>query len=259
MKKYCALLSAAMLLPTSAAWAQDASPTRVRVGLGVQTQPEYIGADNNQLGPLFEVSISRHGEQFRYKSPDDSFGISLYNKDGFSVGPVATFQTGRKNKDVGADVGKVDGTFEVGAFAQYMMPSNTRLRLEVRQGLGGHKGLVAQLGADQVWRDGDKWDFSVGPRVIFANSRYMDSWFEVDPVHSLTSGLPVFNPGSGIRGVALASGMHYDIGSGFGVLGYGRVEKLVGDAADSPITDVYGSKTQFSAGIGVSYTFSLSQ
>ncbi len=249
---------ATLFAAASPALAQDV-PTRVRVGLGAQSQPEYIGADKNQFGPLVEVSIARNGENFRFKSPDDSFGISVYKKNGFSFGPAAAFQSGRKNKDVGADVGRVKSTIEVGAFAQYMMSTNTRLRLEVRNGLGGHKGLVAQLGADQVWRDGDKWDFSIGPRVIFANGRYMDSWFEVDPEHSLTSGLPVYDPGSGFRGVALASGMHYDIGGGFGVLGYGRVESLVGDAADSPIVKEFGSKTQFSAGLGISYTFSLTQ
>jgi len=260
MKKLCALLAAAMICPmTPAAAEEEGAPTRVRVGLGAQTQPEYIGADKNQFAPLFELSIARNGEQFRYKAVDDSFGISLYSKEGFSFGPTANFQTGRKNKDVGADVGRVKSTIEVGAFAQYMMPTNTRLRLEVRQGIGGHKGMVAQLGADQVWRDGDKWDFSVGPRVIFANGKYMDSLLEVHPAHGVTSGLPVYNPGSGLRGIALASGAHFDLGGGFGVLGYGRVEKLVGDPADRPITEVKGTKHQFPAVLGNSLNFPLGE
>lgn len=260
MKTTFAVLGISLLVAAQPAIAQDADgPTRVRLGLGVQTEPEYIGADKNEFGPLVDVTIARHGEPFRYKSPDDSFGIAVLNTNGFSFGPSANYQPGRKNKDVGADVGKVGGTIEVGGFAQYMMPSDTRIRLEVRKGLGGHDGIVAQLGADQFWRDGDKWQFSIGPRVIFGDNKYMDSWFEVDPDAVIATPLPLYDPDSGLKGVALATGMYYDIGGGFGLFGYGRAERLVGDAAKSPIVKEYGSKSQLSAGLGVSYTFSMNQ
>lgn len=257
MIKKFATLGAILLVPAQPASAQDASPTRVRVGVGVQTTPEYIGADKNEFGPLVDIGIARNGENFRLKGVDDSFSISVFDKGGFSVGPLANYEPGRKNKDVGADVGKVSGTIELGAFAQYVLPSNTRFRLEMRKGMGGHKGFVGQLGADQFWRDGDKWDFGIGPRLTFGDGRFMDSFFEVDAAHALTSGLPVYNPSGGIYSVGLASNMHYAVGGGFGLFGYGKVEQLVGDAADSPITKEFGSKTQLSAGLGVSYTFSM--
>ena len=239
------------------AMAQDGGDRRVRVGIGGQTQPEYIGADKNEWAPLFDFSMARGDDPFDYEAPDDNFDIAVYNKNGFSIGPVANYQSGRKRKDVGADVDKVKSTIELGGFAQYELGGGTRLRAEVRKGLGGHRGLIADLGADQVWRDGDKWQFSLGPRVSLANGRFMRSWFGVDDDAALRTGLDEYSPDGGIYSVGATTGMYYIISGGFGLFGYGRAERLVGDAADSPIVKEYGSKTQLSAGLGVTYTFNL--
>jgi outer membrane protein len=39
------------------------------------------------------------------------------------------------------------------------------------------------------------------------------------------------------------------------VFGYGRYERMVGDAAKSPIVRDLGSRNQLSGGLGISYTF----
>lgn len=256
MKKPCALLFV-LGLTVQPALAQDGGDTRVRVGLGGQTRPEYIGADKNEWAPLIDFSMKRGSEPFDFEAPDDNFDIAVFKKNGFSAGPVANYQSGRKNKDVGADVGKVSGTIEVGGFAQYELGGGTRLRAEVRKGFGGHKGLVASLGADQVWRDGDKWQFSIGPRVLASNGRFMRSWFGVDDEAALATGLDEYEPEGGIHAIGATTGMYYNVSGPFGIFGYGRVERLVGDAADSPIVKEYGSKTQLSAGLGLTYTFNL--
>lgn len=257
MLKRIVLCTAAVLISSAPALAQDGEGTRIRVGLGPQTRPEYIGADKNNIMPLVDFSMKKGNEQFDFEAPDDNFDIALYKSNGFSIGPVAAYQSGRKRKDVGADVDKVKGTIEVGGFVQYEIGTGTRLRLEVRQGLGGHKGLVGQLGADQVWRDGDKWQFSIGPRVLTSNGRFMRSWFGVDEDVALATGLDEFEPDAGIHAVGVTSGMYYSFGGAFGMFGYGRIERLVGDAADSPIVREFGSKTQVSAGLGLTYTFNL--
>lgn len=259
MFKRIVLCTAAVLIPSAPALAEDGAGTRIRVGLGAQTRPEYIGADKNNIMPLVDFSMKKGNEQFDFEAPDDNFDIALYKSNGFSIGPVAAYQSGRKRKDVGADVDKVKGTIEVGGFAQYELGTGTRLRLEVRQGLGGHKGLVGQLGADQVWRDGDKWQFSLGPRVLFGSGKFMDSFFGVDDDVALLTGLDEFEPDAGIYSVGATSGMYYSFGGAFGMFGYGRIERLVGDAADSPIVREFGSKTQLSAGLGLTYTFNMAQ
>lgn len=250
------LIASAVLLPAwSSAWAQDDDKDlRIRVGLGAQVKPEFLGDDDSKLAPLWDIDIARGSNPFRFEAPDDSFGISLLSSKGFSAGPAASFAGSRKESDVGAPVGKVKATFEGGAFAQWESKS-FRLRGELRKGFGGHDGLVGSIGADQIWRDGDRYVVSIGPRVNFSNGRYQRAYFGVDPAASLASGLPVYRPGGGIHSVALASGLSYELSPRWGLFGYGRYERLVGDAAKSPIVRQLGSRNQLSGGIGLSYIF----
>ena len=253
-----AAIAASCLLPAwSAASAQDSDDYRVRVGLGAQVRPEFIGADDTDVAPLFDLDVARGANPFKFEGPDDSFGISLISKGGFSFGPAANIESSRKNSDVGAPVGKVKTTFEAGAFAQYYASDSIRLRGELLKGLGGHDGVVGSLGADQIWRNGDRYVFSVGPRVLFSNSRYQRAYFGVTPATSVASGLPVYRPGGGVHAVGLASGMSYQFNPRWGLFGFARYERLVGDAARSPIVRELGSRNQLSGGLGLSYTFTV--
>ena len=55
----------------------------------------------------------------------------------------------------------------------------------------------------------------------------------------------------------MASGLDYQLGPRWGVFGYARYERLVGDAAKSPVVREFGSRNQMSAGIGLNYTFTV--
>ena len=147
---------AAAVLAASPAGAQDSDDYRVRIGLGAQLQPEFKGADGTEVAPLWDFAIARGSNPFRFEAPDDGFDIALISASGFSAGPAAKIESSRKNSDVGAPVGKVSMTFEAGAFAQYEMGENLRLRAELLKGIGGHKGLVGALGGDYLVRDGDR-------------------------------------------------------------------------------------------------------
>lgn len=253
-----AAIAAATLLPAwNAATAQDAGGRRVRVGLGAQVQPDFPGSDNFDIAPLWHLNFARGDEQFKFAAPDDKAGISVVSTNGFSFGPLADLESGRKNSDVGAPVGKVPTTFEAGAFAQYYVSKSIRVRGEVLKGIGGHKGLLGSIGADQVWRDGDRYVISVGPRLLVSDSRYQRAFFGVTPAAALASGLPVYRPGGGVYALALASGISYQLDPNWGLFGFARYERLVGDAAKSPIVRRFGSRNQASGGLGLSYTFSV--
>lgn len=250
------LLSAAVFFASAPVNAQDSREDyRVRVGLGGQLRPEFPGAKDREAAPYVDVDVARGDNPFRFEALDDSFAIALVNKGGFSLGPAANLQSGRKDKDVGLPLGKVDTTFEVGAFAEYFSGESFRLRGELLKGVNGHKGLVGSVGADHIWRDGDKYVVSVGPRLMVSDGRYQRAYFGVTPAAALASGLPAYRPNGGIFAVALASGLSYQFNPKWGVFGYGRAERLVGDAAKSPIVREIGSRNQLSGGVGLSYTF----
>jgi MipA family protein len=252
------LVAAAALLPAwSAAVAQDRSDIRVRVGLGAQLQPQFIGADGTRVAPLFHINTARGTNEFKFTAPDDSFGISVLSKGGFSLGPAGNILAPRRQSDVGARVGNVPRTFEAGAFVQYMAGSSFRLRADILKGINGHHGLVGSIGADKIWRDGDRYVFSIGPRALFSDGRYQRAYFGVTPAASLESGLPSYRPHGGLYGVALASGGSYQLSGPWGLFGFARYERLVGDAAKSPIVRQFGSRNQLSGGIGLNYTFTI--
>jgi outer membrane protein len=116
---------------------------------------------------------------------------------------------------------------------------------------------VASIGADHVWREGDDYVFSIGPRVLFSDSNYQRAWFGVDSDSAVTSGLPQYRPDTGIHAVAATSGATYRLSARWGLFGFGLYERLLGDAAKSPIVRELGSRDQFSVGAGLTYSFTI--
>ena len=255
--RHLALLAAAaaIALPATEAFAQSDSSYRVRVGLGAQIRPDFPGADDTEWAMYPHVAIAKGDEPFAFGAPDDSFDLRLISSNGFAAGPVGKIASGRRDSKVGAPVGDVSTTIEVGAFVQQTLGEAFRLRGEIRRGIGGHDGFVGNIGGDWISRDGDRYVFSVGPRVIFSDSKYQRAYFGVTPEAALASGLPVYQPDGGLHALGVVSGIDYALGGNFGLFGFARYERLVGDAKKSPIVRELGSPNQFSAGLGLNYMF----
>lgn len=87
-------------------------------------------------------------------------------------------------------------------------------------------------------------------------------YFDVDPVGSAASGLPVYTGasrkatlGKYTIGIAGAYGLSGDLRKGFVLIGGAQYGRMTSRFADSPIVDIAGSKNQFLAGGGVAYQF----
>ncbi|HET9638844.1 MAG TPA: MipA/OmpV family protein [Allosphingosinicella sp.] len=248
------LLLAAWTAPAAAEEGKK-EPRRTRVGVGAQFVPSYPGSDDHSLRPLVDVARSRGSKPFDFEAPDESFGPSLLKEGDFEFGPALNFEGSRKASDVGADLDKVPFTVEAGAFVQYALSPKFRLRTELRKGLGGHDGWIGQAGADFVARNGDDWLFSVGPRVTISDGRYHRAYFGVTGAESVRTGLAVYRPGGGVQAVGATAGFIKQLTRRFGLYSYAKYDRLVGDAADSPIVRVHGSRDQFSGGLALTYTW----
>ena len=248
-------LSAVFLSGHAIAQDGDYQPTRTRVALGPQLVPTYPGADGVSLRPLIDLSRATGDEPFGFEAADEGFGFALYRADGFSIGPSIGFEGKRTADDVGTQVPDVGFTVEAGGFAQYELTEALRLRVEARQGIGGHKGFISVLSADYVTRDGDRQLLAFGPRVTITDNRYQDAYFSVRPGDAALSGLPAFNAGGGVQSVGAAASYIRQFTQRWGIYSYARYDRLIGDAGDSPLVRQYGSRDQLSGGVALTYTF----
>jgi outer membrane protein len=243
----------------ASARAQDAAaegePYRYRVTAGAQWTPRYPGADDLQPSVFPNFDRARGDEPFKFEAPDDGFGIDLVNTNGFSFGPVGNFEDARTAEDVGTELPKVGFSLELGGVVKYELTDRFRIRAELRKGVTGHKGWIGTLGGDLIFRDKDRWLFSVGPRVTWSDNKYQDAWFSVAPADAVPSGLPAFDAGGGIQAYGGTASLLTQFSKHWGVETYAKYDRLTGDAADSPIVRTYGSRDQFSFGVALMYTF----
>jgi outer membrane scaffolding protein for murein synthesis (MipA/OmpV family) len=217
--------------------------------------PSFPGSDKVSLRPFVDVSRAKGDTPFEFEAPDESFGFAIVKGGGFAFGPALGIEGKRDAEDVGAALPKVGFTVEVGGFVQYQLSEPFRLRAEVRKGLGGHRGVIANLSADYVARDGDKWLFSIGPRLTIGNDRYHRAYFGVAPADAAPSGLPSFRPDGGVQAVGITAGFIRQLTPRWGINSYARYDRLVGDPARSPIVRTLGSRNQYSGGLALTYTF----
>jgi len=255
-----ALIGAALLFIAAApASAQDGGGGHtITLGGGAQTYPKFPGADSYGINVLPIFGFRREGAPMPFEAPDDGFGLGILGRDSaVNFGPAIRFQNKREQDDVGAAVGDVGFTVEVGGFVEVLPAENFRLRAELRQGLGGHEGLVGDLGADFVIRDDDTYIFSIGPRARWADNDFHDAYFGVTPAVAGLTGLPAYDPNGGIYAYGAVAGLTWKLGRNWGLQAYVGYDRLVGDAADSPIVRAFGSRDQFSGGGGLFIEFNI--
>ncbi len=228
---------------------------RTRIALGAQVVPSFPGAEDLSIRPLFDIARARGDTPFEFEAPDESFGFPLVRAGGFSIGPAINLEGKRSSGEVGGQLPKVGFTVEAGGFLQYELSDSFRLRGELRKGLGGHEGLIGTVGADYVARDGDAWLISIGPRITWADDDYHDAYFSVAPADAGPSGLGAYDADGGIQAVGVTAGLVTQLTRRWGIYSYAKYDRLTADAADSPIVQRFGSRDQFSGGIGLTYTF----
>lgn len=231
------------------------SNRRTRIALGAQVGPKFPGSDEARISPYFDFSRARGDEPFKFDAPDQAFGLTVLRAGKLEVGPSLGFEGKRRKRDLDAPLPKIDWSLEVGAFAQVQLSDSFRVRTELRKGVTGHKGWVGALSADYVWRDADEWLVSVGPRLTVGNRRHQDTYFGIDPDDAVLAGLDPYEADAGIQSVGAAAGYLRQLSSRWGIIGYAKYDRLVGDAGQSPIVRDLGSRNQLSGGLALSYTF----
>ena len=124
-------------------------------------------------------------------------------------------------------------------------------------GSGSSGSGQGDVTADFVLRPSDRTVITFGPRARIADDRYHQAYFGVTPAVALATGLPAYSPGGGVHAIGVNGGMMHQFSSSWGMYVYAAYDRLVRDAADSPIVRAHGSRDQFSGGIGLAYAFQV--
>jgi len=233
------------------AQAQDASGPGISFELGAagKFSPRYFGASKMVLSPvpLFRLK--------RLELPN-GFTIGGGSDEGFSLSPSIDVIGKRSTKDSPelSGLNTIDTAVELGVKAKYQM-GNFRVLGAVRQGLGGHKGVRAELGADIIFKAGEQWTFHGGPRLNFGNSKFTNTYFGVTAAEASTL-YPATTASGGLYSAGLEAGVRFQVDDNWAVEAGAGWSRLTGDAATSPIT-AQGSKDQYNASFGIVRRFDI--
>ncbi len=231
---------------------KDEKKLLVRLGVIGGIAPEYRGADEYRFSYAPNIHIVWNDWLF---IKGRKLGVQIFDEGGFYSGAFVRFNGGRSDDNNGLQgLGDISRTFTSGAYLNYRY-KGLRLKTEVRHDFfnEGHGTLaIVRLGSRLPWRDPL---FYLGVESTWASKEYMQTFFGVNAVQSIRSGLSPYNPGAGIRDVSLSISSSYDFSTHWSLAGQLRYQYLLGDAADSPIVIDSGSRHGFIAGLGLSYTF----
>jgi len=252
------LAATAALLALSAGAATAADWT-VMLGVEGRVLPKFDGSANAMLAPFPLFDVRRAGTPATFRGPRDGASFGLVESGRFRAGPVFKIHLPRREGDDSdlRGLGNVDWTLEAGGFVEYWPTDWLRGRAELRQGFGGHHGLVSDLMADVVVPVSPQLTLSGGPRATLASSKALSPYFSITPMQSVASGLPVYDAGGGLRSVGLGAQARYEWSRQWATHIFVEYERLTGDAANSPLVSVRGSRDQVQMGLGVTYSFDM--
>jgi outer membrane protein len=239
-----------LLPPVSGNWT-------VMIGAEGQYGPDFEGAKRSMFSPIPIFSIRRAGSVDQFRSPRDSASIALIDFGDLRAGPAGKLVSSRKASSYSElnGLGDVKTAFEFGGFIEYFPVDWFRLRNETREGFGGHQGVVSDFSADFIVPVTRAITVSAGPRLTWESTKAVSPYFSVNAVQAMASGLPVFEAKGGAHSAGAGAQVKYRINPQWEVHSYVEYERLLGDAAKSPLVVARGSVNQTTVGIGASYSF----
>ena len=156
----------------------------------------------------------------------------------------------------------VDGAVEAGLFAGWTWHGGRDPRHRFTTGVqflqdvtDKHDGFTANISARYFQPVSRPLTLSIGAALTYGNSDYMETYFNVDADNASRSGLRQFDADSGLRDFRVPLMAIYSFSPKWHLAGGLIYSRLLGDAADSPVTDDRGSENQLYIGLGIAYAW----
>ncbi len=233
----------------------------VTLGAYGMVEPEFLGSKDYTFSGRPIIDIHAAGAREWLTLPNDAFSLTLYQTGNFRVGAAGDYLNDRTHYDdpkATRGLNDIDYTLEAGAFAEYYPVPFLRTRAELLQGITGADGLAANLMADYIYSPDPRWMLTVGPRLQIVNEQYQSAFFSVSAAEAANSGTPPltqFHASGGLNSAGVDATARYNLTECFSIRAFGEWDRLLGDAADSPIVKQRGSADQIEVGLGAAYKF----
>lgn len=221
--------------------------------------PQYEGASDYEPATLVVGNFNNGHRYFAFEGT--TFRANLLDSDGYEAGPLLSFDTGRSDdmdNEAVAALGEIDTATELGVFGAWSRPlaRHSRLRLlgQYLQDVNGvYDGWRGSLGVGYSSDLPSGWSIGVDATLAVVSDAYAAKFFSVSQSGSDASGLRPYAAGGGAENVGLIANASYPINRQLAFFGLAGYQRVVGEAADSPILVDEGDPNQFILGAGIGY------
>ncbi|WP_428632091.1 MipA/OmpV family protein [Sphingopyxis sp.] len=253
-------------------WSRD----YIAIAGGVLSSPDYNGSDDRRILPAFYVRGRVSGYSFSTRGTNFQVDLIRHRrgqKTDWKFGPIVSLRADRTgsvkdprvdllpDRKLAVEMGVFTGVTKTGVITSDYDQLGFRL-VALKDISGVHGSWTASPTIDYGTPLSKRAFIGVSASMNIYGKGFGRYYFDVDPLGSAASGLPVYS-GAGRKttigkytlGIAGAYALSGDLRKGFVLIGgtqYGRI----GDRyADSPIVKDAGSKDQWLFGGGLAYQF----
>lgn len=239
---------------------------KITLGVGTLYKPAFLGSKDYQMMAFPDIKIEYKD---RFFASLFGVGYKVICNDVWSVGPIVKLDFGRSEHDDNPfriagektnalrGMGNVDTTVELGGFVEYNI-GPFAYQLEMRQGIGGHKGFIIETGFDFrgfIDKPGKSIMYSVGPRLTLADANYNNAYFGITRSQSINSGLSRYDAAAGVVSYGIGGFVVVPLTDTLSAGVFGGYDRLASGPADSPLIKKRGDANQFMGGLRLSYEF----
>lgn len=253
----CSLVAAADDTP-------DEPEARYVLGLSLTNHPSYAGAAEREtrLHPVWAV----HWRGWRLTGPMGSHLLG-FGRGGAGQGAsrellhVGRLRSGITfNLDPGRNSGEarttqglphVPATVRARLYASYRLAKDWDMTASLSPDLLGRQGgWLGTVGVGWRLHHSPTLEWTTGAGVTWGDARYQRNFFGVPPAAALQPGREAYEPGSGWRDLGWGTSFTRPLDAHWFVFGRVSVQRLMGPAADSPLSE---RRQSHSFGVGLAW------
>ncbi len=226
---------------------------QAEVGVGALAGPAYAGSEETKVRALPIINLTAPDERMFFSTRDGA-GYKFIKNAAMEIGAAITYVPGRDSGDDDRIRGlkDIDGAAGAKVFGQYQLTREVFLQGDITQQVGGAQGLRATVGVGAFKPITERLAVVGNLGTTWAGEDDQTEWFGINAAQNAASGLPVYDANAGFRDIEASVVANYKLTEHWGVSLGGGVNRLLGDAADSPISKEDTGVSMFT---GVSYKF----